>query len=70
MPGRDRGADPLWVGADVEARVLLCLPRRREHDLREAVHAPRRLVVDPHGRVEVLQLAGEVDRVVGRGRTA
>ena len=62
--GRNRGADPLGVGADVEARVLVGLPRSRKHDLREAVHAPCRLPVDPHRRVEVLQLAGEMDWIV------
>ena len=49
---------------DVDARVGLRLARRREDHLREPVHPPRRLAVDPDGRVEVLQLAGEVDVVV------
>ena len=44
----------------------LRLPSRRDDHLREAVHPPRGLVVDPVGRVEVLQLAGEVDGVVAR----
>ena len=51
---------------DVDARVLLGLARRGEHELHEAVHAPRRLAVDPVRRIEVLQLAGEVHRVAAR----
>ena len=46
---------------DLEARVGLRLARRREHHLGEPVHAPRLLPLDPVGRVEVLQLAGEMD---------
>ena len=69
-PGRDRGADPVGLRRDVEPGVGLRLARRGEDQLREAVHAPRLLAVDPVGRVEVLHLAREVDGVVGRGRTA
>src|SRR5439155_7531773 len=36
-----------------------------ENHLREPVHAPRSLAVDPLRRIELLQLAGEMDAVVG-----
>ena len=62
--GRDRGADPVGLPLDLEAGVGDRLPGRREDQVREAVHPPRLLAVDPLGRVEVLHLAGEVDRVV------
>ena len=50
--------------ADVHARVGLRLTRGSEDHLREAVHPPRRLAIDPDRRVEILQLAGEVDVVI------
>ena len=65
-PGRDRRADAVSVGADLEARVGLGLPCGREDQLREAVHAPRLLAIDPVGRIEVLHLAREVHEVVAR----
>ena len=37
-----------------------------EREMGEAVHAPRRLVLDPHRRIEVLDLAGERDGEVRR----
>ena len=40
------------------------LTRGREDHLGEAIHPSGRLVVDPVGRLEVLQLAREVHRVV------
>ena len=40
----------------------LRLPRRRDDQLREAVHPPRLPVLDPPGWVELLRLAGEPDR--------
>ena len=64
-PGRHRGADPVSLLLDLELRVGDRLPRRREDQVREAVHPPRRLAVDPVGRVEVLHLAREVDGIVG-----
>ena len=67
---RDRRAEPRGVGGDLDAGVGLGLARRGDDHLREAVHAPRGLAVDPDRRVEVLQLAREVDvvvRVVERG---
>ena len=46
-PGRNRRADPLGLGLDVETRVGLGLASSGDDHLREAVHAPRLLVVDP-----------------------
>src|SRR4029453_11806193 len=63
--GGDRSADPLFLPGDRDARVLLGLARRSEDHLREAIHPPRALAVDPGGRIETLELAGEVDAVVG-----
>ncbi len=68
--GGDRRADARRLGGDVEARVRLGLPRRREHEMGEPVHAPRRLAVDPLLRIEVLHLAGEVDRSSRWSRSA
>ena len=48
------------VGGDVEPESCSAWRAAASDHLREAVHAPRRLVVDPVRRVEVLQLAGEV----------
>ena len=62
--GGDRRAEPVGRRRDVHARVGLGLARGSEDHLREAVHPPRRLAIDPDRRVEVLQLAGEVDVVV------
>src|SRR5205085_7611778 len=61
----DRGADALFLPGDRDARILLGLARARQDHLREPVHPPRTLAVDPRGRIEVLELAGEVDAVVG-----
>ena len=63
--GSDRGADAIRLGGDVEARVLFGLTRSRDDELREPVHAPGLLVVDPVRRLEVLHLAREPDRVLG-----
>ena len=41
--GRDRRADAVRLGGDVERRVVLRLPRGSDDHLREAVHAPRGL---------------------------
>src|SRR5262249_1469776 len=49
---------------DLDARVLLALTCRREDHLREAVHPPRPLAVDPSRGIELLQLTREVDAVV------
>ena len=65
-PGGDGSADAIWRGGDRDPAVRLRHPRGRERELREAVHAPRLLAVDPDRRVEVLELAGEVDVVAGR----
>jgi hypothetical protein len=62
---RDRGTDAVGLGPDVETGVLLRLEGGGEDEMREAVHAPRVLAVDPLRRVEVLDLAGEVHLVVG-----
>ena len=56
--GRDRGADPVGLLRDHDPRINLRLPRRRDGQLREAVHPPRLPVLDPPGRVELLRLAG------------
>ena len=58
------------LGGDVEPRVGLRLARGGEREMREAVHPPGRLVVDPVGRLEVAHLAGEVDRDIPSSRTA
>src|SRR5581483_3260485 len=63
--GRDRRAEAVRSRRDLDTRVLFGLPRRREDHLREAIHPARRLAVDPDGRIELLQLAGEVHVVVG-----
>src|SRR5205807_4487859 len=63
--GRDGRADPIALVCDVDAGVGLRLARGRHDDLREAVHPPRLLPVDPVARVEILELAREVDGVVG-----
>ena len=62
--GGDRGAEPVGRRRDVHARVGLRLACRSEDHLGEAVHPPRRLAIDPDRRVEILQLAGEVDVVI------
>ena len=62
---RDRGADPVGLLLDLEPGVGDRLPRRREDQVREAVHPPRLLAVDPVRRVEALHLAGEVHGIVG-----
>jgi hypothetical protein len=64
--GRDRGADPIGLLLDHDPRIKLRLPRRRDDQLREAVHPPRLPVLDPPGRVELLRLAGEADREATR----
>jgi len=61
--GCDRRADPLGLLGDVETGVGLGLPRCRQSHLREAIHSPRLLALDPQGGVEILQLATEIDRV-------
>ena len=43
----------------------LRLPRSRHDHLREPVHAPRLLALDPLRRIEALRLAGERDRKAG-----
>ena len=45
--GRDRRADALALGPDLEAGVVPGLVRRSEDHLREPVHAASRLAVDP-----------------------
>jgi hypothetical protein len=65
-PGRDRDADAVGLRRDREAGVGLRHAGGGEDHLREPVHPPGLLALDPYRRVEVLQLAGEVDRVVGR----
>src|SRR5919199_2278899 len=40
------------------------MPGGGEDHLGEAVHAPRRLAIDPCRRIEILQLAGEMDAVI------
>ena len=65
-PGGDRGADALGICRDVETRIGLRLAGRRQREVREPIHAPRRLEVDVLRHVEVLHLAGEVGRKVGR----
>ena len=62
--GGDRRAEAVGRRRDVDPGVRLRLPRRRDDHLREAVHPARRLALHPHGGVEVLQLAGEVNVVV------
>ena len=65
MPVATAAPIAVRLGADVEPGVLLGLPRGGDDELREAVHAARLLAVDPVGRVEVLHLARERDRVAG-----
>ena len=62
---RNGGTDALRLGLDLDAGVLLGHPRGGDDHLREAVDLPRLPVLDPRGRVEVLQLAGEMDGEVG-----
>ena len=64
--GCHRRSDALGLGLDRDPRVLLRHARSREDHLRETVHPPRLARVDPLGRIEILQLAGEVHAVVGR----
>ena len=44
--GGDRRADALWRSGNVDARVRLGLPRSRQREMGEAVHAARGLEVD------------------------
>ena len=62
-PGRDRRSDAVLLLRDLDPGVRLRLPRGGDDQLREAVHAPRLLALDPHGGIEVLQLARELHRV-------
>ena len=63
--GRDGDADPVALLLDLQRGVCLRLPRRRHDHLREPVHAPRLLALDPLRRLEALRLAGERDREAG-----
>src|SRR5213080_444986 len=62
--GRDRGADPIRLARDVQTRIALGQPRRSDDQVGKTVHPPRLLAVDELGRIEVLDLAGEVHRVL------
>ena len=64
--GRDGDADPVALLLDLQPGVRLRLTRRRHDHLREPIHAPRLLVLDPLSRLEVLRLAGEGDREATR----
>src|SRR5204862_1010114 len=61
----DRRANALGFTCDLETRVRLGLARRRKNHLRESIHPPGGLAIDPLRRIEVLQLAGEVHVVGG-----
>ena len=62
---RDGGADAVRDRRDLEPRVGLGLAGGGEREMREPVHAARRLVVDVVGHLEALHLAGEVHRIAG-----
>src|SRR5207247_10706164 len=51
----NRGADPVRLLLDLEPRVLRRLTGGSHDHLREAIHATSLLVLDPRGRVEVLE---------------
>ena len=58
----DRRPGALAHGGDIELRVLLRLARSGDDEVRTAVHAPRRLLVDEVGGVEVVHFAREPHR--------
>src|SRR5207344_2577581 len=63
--GCDGDADPLALVLDIEPGVRPRLMRRGHDQLREPVHTPRLLALDPLRRLEVLRLASERDREAG-----
>ena len=63
--GRDGDADPVALLLDLQPGVRARLSRRRHDHLREPVHTPRLLALDPLRRLEALRLAGERDREAG-----
>ena len=63
--GRDGDADPFALLLDLQPSVYPCLMRRGNDHLREPVHTPRLLALDPLRRLEALGLAGERDREAG-----
>ena len=63
--GGNGDACALGLALDVDARVLLGHAGGGDDHLGEAVHPARLAVLDPLRRLEVLQLAGEVDGVLG-----
>src|SRR5207344_3427259 len=63
--GCDGDAYPLALVLDIEPGVRPRLMRRGHDQLREPVHTPRLLALDPLRRLEVLRLASERDREAG-----
>src|SRR5213080_3651704 len=45
--------------------IVVTLPRSRHHQLREPVHPPSLLALDPPRRFEALRLTGKPDRITG-----
>ena len=64
IPVATAAADPLRHRRDVDRVDLGLTGHRQQRELREPVHAPRRAMLDPPGRLEVLHLAGECDQIV------